>query len=92
MGKMHERIRTIDCPLSKKRVFRGVRITNYDLDFSALARGRCGAKAQRNFGNNAGCWLESGGRRQGGAEGQLTMWKVRAPSARARMGIRRPQG
>ena len=27
MGKMSERIRTIDCPLSKKRVFRGARIT-----------------------------------------------------------------
>ena len=28
MGKMPERIRTIDCPLSKKRVFRGVRFVN----------------------------------------------------------------
>ena len=28
MGKMSERIRTIDCPLSKKRVFRGAKIVN----------------------------------------------------------------
>ena len=27
MGKMSERIRTIVCPLSKKRVFRGARFT-----------------------------------------------------------------
>ena len=44
MGKMPERIRTIDCPLSKKRVFRGARFECS----RASARG-CGAYAQRIF-------------------------------------------
>ena len=37
-----------------------LRITNYELEIMRAGARGCGARALRNFGSNAACWLESG--------------------------------